>query len=57
MSELTPGSPHNARYDTSERMNCPDGPDCDPSYELVDPGDPWTTHLVCLVHDNDRTTP
>ena len=40
-------------------MTCPNGPDCDPSFELVDPGDPWTTHLVCLVHDNDndRTTP
>ena len=34
-------------------MSCPHDPGCDPSYELVNPGDPWTTRLVCLVHDQD----
>lgn len=43
MSAPTPGTPE-----------CPYSPDCDPSEELVNPGDPYTTHLVCLVHDQDH---
>lgn len=45
MSAPAPGTPE-----------CPYGPTCDPSDELVNPAavDAWTTHRVCLVHDQDH---
>ena len=43
MNEPTPGT-----------HDCPHAPTCDPSDELVNPGDPYTTHTVCLVHDQDH---
>lgn len=36
-------------------MTCPHGPDCDPSDELVDPGDPWTTRTVCTTHEGSTS--
>lgn len=38
--------------------NCPHGPDCDPSDEVLDPyttGPDGPTALVCLTHDQDHT--
>ncbi len=37
--------------------DCPHGPDCDPSVEVIDPyttGPDGPTQTVCLVHQNDN---